>query len=117
MLLTKKVYDFLKLTYRLLPVSAAVYFLISLAYDTPCSQQIVAMKITLTIMLVLGAILRASKRSYIKLGAGTDGILQIDSSNPEKDIYRLVLNDEIADLSKKKTVTFKVDNNVSLSQK
>lgn len=117
MLLTKKVYDFLKLTYRLLPMSAAVYFLIALGFDTPCPQQVIALKIFLTIMLLLGAILRTSKASYIKSGAGTDGILQIDSSNPEKDIYRLVLNDEVADLSKKKTVTFKVDNNVNLSQK
>jgi hypothetical protein len=117
MLLTKKVYDFLKLIYRLLPMSAAVYFLISLAFDTPCSQQVIAIKIILTIMLALGAILRASKRTYIRSGAGTDGTLQIDLSNPEKDIYRLVLNDEVADLSKKKIVTFKVDNNVNLSQK
>lgn len=117
MLLTKKVYDFLKLTYRLLPMSAAVYFLIALMFNTPYSQQITAIRILLVIMLLLGFILRISKASYIKSGAGTDGILQIDSSNPEKDIYRLVLNDQVADLSKKKTVTFKVDNNVNLSQK
>lgn len=117
MLLTKKVYDFLKLSRRLLPISALLYFLIALIFDIQCQQQIVAMKIMLIAILILESVLRISKASYIRSGAGTDGVLQIDSSNPEKDIYRLVLNDQIADLSKKKIVTFKVDNNVNLSQK
>jgi len=48
---------------------------------------------------------------------GTDGTLMIDRSSEEKDIYRLNLNSDIADLATKKTVVFSVDPNAELSQK
>ena len=44
-----------------------------------------------------------------------DGILRIDHSNPEKDTYRFEI-DEIEQLSKKKYIRLKVDNNANLSQ-
>lgn len=43
----------------------------------------------------------------------TDGEIIIDTSNPEKDIYRLQLNGPVEDLHTKHTVTFKVVNNSS----
>lgn len=45
----------------------------------------------------------------------TAGVLKIDHSNPEKDVYRF----EIADLdglSKKKHIVLRVDNSADLSQ-
>lgn len=45
-----------------------------------------------------------------------EGVLQIDHSDPEKDVYRFVI-DKIDDLSKKKYIVLKVDNNADLSQK
>lgn len=45
-----------------------------------------------------------------------EGVLQIDHSDPEKDVYRFVI-DNIDDLSKKKYIVLKVDNNADLSQK
>ncbi len=50
---------------------------------------------------------------YIKRTYGT---LKIDHSNPEKDIYRFEINN-FDDLSKKKRIILKVDNNADLSQK
>ena len=41
--------------------------------------------------------------------AGADGTLQIDTSNPDKDTYRLALNDELDTLGKKRKVRFTVD--------
>ena len=41
----------------------------------------------------------------------TDGEIIIDTSNPEKDIYRLQLNGPVEDLHTKHAVTFKVVNN------
>lgn len=46
----------------------------------------------------------------------TTGTLRIDHSNPEKDIYRLEI-DEFDNLSKRKRIILKVDNNADLSQK
>lgn len=45
-----------------------------------------------------------------------DGVLRIDHSNPEKDIYRIDIK-ELDRLDKKKYVTLKVDNHADLSQK
>ena len=44
------------------------------------------------------------------------GTLRIDHSDPEKDVYRIEI-DDLDGLSKKKHVILKVDNNANLSQK
>ena len=44
------------------------------------------------------------------------GTLRIDHSNPEKDVYRIEI-DDLDGLAKKKHVILKVDNNANLSQK
>ena len=46
----------------------------------------------------------------------TDGTLQIDTSDPTKDVYRLSLTEEIEDLASKKTITLTVDPNAKLTQ-
>ena len=48
---------------------------------------------------------------------GTDGTLLVDTSNPDRDIYRLELSDGIDSLAKKSSVKFSVDMNADLSQK
>lgn len=45
----------------------------------------------------------------------THGILKIDTSNIEQDIYRICI-DDLDKLSKKKRVVLKVDPNATLSQ-
>ena len=44
------------------------------------------------------------------------GTLRIDHSDPEKDVYRIEI-DDLDGLSKKKHIILKVDNNADLSQK
>jgi hypothetical protein len=44
------------------------------------------------------------------------GTLRIDHSDPEKDVYRIEI-DDLDGLIKKKNVILKVDNNANLSQK
>lgn len=46
----------------------------------------------------------------------TDGVLRIDHSDPDKDVYRFDVND-LDGLSRKKRIVLKVDNNADLSQK
>ena len=43
------------------------------------------------------------------------GVLRIDHSNPEKDIYRFEL-DSLDNLSRKKKIVLRVDNHADLSQ-
>lgn len=52
---------------------------------------------------------------WISLMLLTDGVLKIDCSNPQKDVYRIVLSD-LSRLSKKKRIVLKVDPRADLSQ-
>ena len=46
----------------------------------------------------------------------SSGTLRIDHTNPEKDVYRIEI-DDLDKLSKKKRIILKVDNRADLSQK
>ncbi len=46
--------------------------------------------------------------------AESEGTLLIDTSDEEKDLYLLQFNGDLEDISKKRSVTFKVDPNASL---
>jgi hypothetical protein len=59
----------------------------------------------------------AMKTFELAMGKNKDaGTLQIDSSNPDKDVYRFEFDVPLEDLRTKKSVTLKVDNHVDLSQ-
>lgn len=45
-----------------------------------------------------------------------NGVLRIDSSNPEKDLYRFDFNDDLENLKTRRKLIFKVDANASISQ-
>lgn len=114
MLLSNKVYNTLKwITQYLLPASATLYFALSAVWGFPYAEQVVGTISAITIFL--GVLLGISTNTYLKTGTGTDGTLQIDKTNPEKDIYRMQLNSELQDLSAKQKVTFVVDSKAKLS--
>lgn len=48
---------------------------------------------------------------------GSDGVLQIDTSDPTKDTYLLALNNQLEDLGEKKKIILSVDTDADLSQK
>ena len=60
---------------------------------------------------IIGSIV-ANIYHYMHTSAGT---LRIDHSNPDKDVYRIEL-DDIDNLSKKKRIVLQIDNNAELSQ-
>lgn len=65
--------------------------------------------------MILGALIQALiTMLYIVLFCGK-GVFQVDKSNPEKDICRLVLDDAPSD-SKKKWFVIKVNDKANLSQ-
>lgn len=53
--------------------------------------------------------------AFIYKNEKIDGTLLIDTSNPDRDIYRMDLTNGFETLVKKKQVTFKVDINADLS--
>ena len=114
MLLSNKVYDTLKwIAQYFLPASATLYFALAAIWGLPYGEQVVGTISAVTIFL--GVLLGISTNTYIKSGADTDGTLQVDTSSPEKDIYRLQLNSNLENLAEKAKVTLKVDPNANLS--
>lgn len=65
---------------------------------------------------IIGAAIGAIVTMIFHGGAFATGTLRIDRSNPEKDIYRIDIND-LDSLNKKSRVVLKVDHNADLSQK
>ena len=114
MMLSNKVYNTLKwIAQYLLPASGTLYFALAAIWNLPYGEQIVGTISAVTIFL--GVILGISSATYIKSGADTDGTLQVDVTNPEKDIYRLQLNSDLADLAEKSKISLKVNPNAKLS--
>ena len=65
-------------------------------------------------MLVLGLIIGSLVVLIYYRCVTISGVLQIDHSDPDKDIYQINLN-SLDDLAKKKRVVLKVDNNAKLN--
>ena len=63
--------------------------------------------------LVLGSIVANCYHLFIKT---TDGVLKIDHSNPEKDLYLIEIED-LESLNNKREVVLAIDNKADLSQK
>lgn len=113
MLLNNKVYDRVRwITQYFLPVSATLYFILAIIWGVPYSKQIIGVISILT--MFFGVLLGVSSNAYIKVGADTDGVLQIDVSSSEKDIYRLQLNNDFNVLADKQKVSFIINRNAKL---
>lgn len=70
----------------------------------------------LVLSCLIGIAVGSSVTNFIFYIRSGFGVLRIDRSNPDKDVYRLEI-DKIDDISKKKRVVLKVDNHADLSQK
>ena len=113
MLLDDKIYKILKwIAQYLLPALGTLYFALATIWGLPYGEQIVGTISALTIFF--GVILGISTSAYNKSGLGTDGTLQVDTSDPNKDTYRLQLNGDVTDLAGKDKVIFTVDKDAKL---
>ena len=69
------------------------------------------------VLFLLGIFIGTIMGRFILTRRVSSGTLKIDHSNPEKDKYLFVIDCELDQLSKKKKILLKVDNNADLSQK
>ena len=74
------------------------------------------MSSSLTMTFILGLLFGIALVNLFNSLKNTSGILKIDTTNPNKDVYRLEL-DSIDNLNKKKKIILKVDSHADLSQK
>lgn len=111
MKLSDKAYDILKwLAMYFIPALGTLYFALAQIWGLPYGQEIVG---TLSAVdTFLAVLLGISKSNY-----PGDGQIMMDSSSPETNSYRIVLNDETLDAIKdKKFVSLKVNPDADLSE-
>ena len=107
-LLSSTTYDRLKRFTQIgFPAAGTLYFTIAQIWGLPYGEQVVGTLAAIT--LFCGIALGVSKKQYDSSGAGTSGTILIDTSDPEKDVYRLELIDPVESLRDKNSVTFTVD--------
>lgn len=69
------------------------------------------------ISYIFGVLIGAVITNLIVYLRTANGTLKIDHSNPERDSYLFEVNDSLNNLSSKKRLILKIDNNADLSQK
>jgi len=112
--MSNKTYDLLKwIAQYLLPASATLYFALSGIWGLPYGEEVVGTLAALTAFL--GVILGISTAQYNKKDH-TDGTLDIDTSSPDKDLYRLNLTTGFEDLKLKDEIKLKVNPKAYISQ-
>lgn len=113
MLINDKVYSILKWTIQyFLPSIGTLYFTLTSIWGLPYGQQVLGTISAINIFI--GVVVGISSSTYKKSGAGTDGVMLVDTSNPDKDVYLLQLNNEAIDLTKKEVISFKVNKSTKM---
>ena len=69
------------------------------------------------IALLIGALIGWGITAIWEERRTAHGVLRIDHSNPEKDVFRFDLTEPLYQLETKTRVAFKIDNSADLSQK
>ena len=101
---SNKTYDILKwIAQILLPSLSTLYFALAGLWNLPFSTEVIG---TITAVdTFLGFLLQKSSSMY-----QGDGVMLVDKSNDDVDVYRMELNGPVEDLGDKDSVTFKVKN-------
>lgn len=103
MLFTNKTYDILKwITQYFLPALGTLYFALAGIWGFPYGEEVVGTIVAIDTFL--GVILGISSATY-----KGDGILQVDTSDDAKDVYRFVVNEPLENLQGKDHILLKVD--------
>ena len=88
-----------------LPGAGCVYYILSLRFPETFPSGINTLFACAALAFFFGFII--SLRDVVS--GKEDGVLQIDTSNDEKDIFRLVYNEDPETLKDRKQVVFKVE--------
>lgn len=116
MILNDKIYNILKwVSTIVLPAIGTLYFTIAGIWGLPYAEQVLG---TITALVTFcGVVLGVSTHSYNKDPNSGDGILMIDTNDPEKDRYLLNLRTDLDEVARKSRLIVKVDTDADLSDK
>lgn len=87
-----------------LPGASIVYYGLSKLRPDLFPYASEAILLSMAFIFVVGIIL-----GLIELNRKYDGVFQIDTSNDERDIYRLIYNEDPSEIVNKESVTFRVE--------
>lgn len=75
------------------------------------------MVVLYVVMFLLGIAVGSIVTNIAWRKRASSGVLRIDWSNPERDVFRLELKDDLDTLSTRKRIMLKVDSDINRSQK
>lgn len=106
--MSNETYDALKfITQIVLPALGALYFALDQIWKLGYGEEIVGTLVA--IVTFLGVLLRSSTSRYNKSLDSVEGVMNIDTSDPTRDIYSLDVLMPFEDIQDKDKVTFKVN--------
>ena len=111
MKLNNDVYDALKWTTLIaLPGVGTLYFTLSQIWGLPAGEQVVG---TISaVAVLLGSLIGISSSNYNSSDESFDGTMQVDTSDPEKDVYSLDLGDQLENLATKDKIVLRVSTHI-----
>lgn len=110
-IITGKPYEVIKwFVLIVLPAFSAAYFALGNQFGWPNTEQVIGTLAVVTTFL--GTILGISSSNYNRSDAKFDGAINMEPSavEPEKWVYNLDLNDDVATIADKSQLVFKVNN-------
>jgi hypothetical protein len=110
MVLTNKVYDVMKwIAQYFLPGLGALYFALAGIWGFPYGEEVVGTLVAVDAFL--GLLLGLSSLNY-----PGEGSLVVNTTDPDKDVYRLELSIPVEQLANRRQLTFKIDDSVKTNQ-
>lgn len=108
-LLSNQAYDTVKwIAQYVLPALGTLYFAVAKIWNLPYGEEVLG---TITAVdLFLAAILGISKKSYNENEDRFDGAMVVNTTDPMKDTYTVVLDIPITEIEGKSELVLKVDN-------
>ena len=106
--MSNRIYDTVKLCVTIiLPAMGTLYFALAGVWGLPYPEAVVA---TVTaVCTFLGTCMGISSHAYHNSSDRFAGEINIDTTNPEKDVFSLDLNGSPLEIASKDHVTFKVN--------
>jgi len=90
-----------------LPAVSTLYFTLAHIFGLPYATEVVAAIAALGTFG--GAIFGISSKSYNNSDAKYDGVMRVDTSRDDKDIYSIEINSPLEDLAEKTQLQLKID--------
>lgn len=110
-MLSNRVYNVIKFAVTIvMPALGTLYFSLATVWNLPYPEQVVGS--LAAICTFFGVVMGYSTHQYNKSDARYDGVINVDTTNPDKDVFQLDLGMDPLDIPSKKEVTLRINSDV-----